>query len=80
MFEISAKNGLCDVILGSEEKTSGLGSALLTQFWCCKYGFVYYSNVQRTFKDGKIKSTVFTRPHAMKHHKIIGPTLKKRES
>ena len=22
MFEISAKNGLCDVILGSEEKTS----------------------------------------------------------
>ena len=24
MFEISAKNGLCDVILGSEEKTSDL--------------------------------------------------------
>ena len=25
MFEISAKNGLWDVILGSEEKTSDLG-------------------------------------------------------
>ena len=24
------------------------------QFWRCKYVFVYYSNVQRTFKDGKI--------------------------
>ena len=55
MFEISAKNGLCDVICGSEVKTFGFGSALFTQFWRCKYGFVYYSNVQRTFKDGKIK-------------------------
>ena len=54
MFEISPKNGLCDVILGSEEKTSDL-AAHFTQFWRCKYVFVYYSNVQRTFKDGKIK-------------------------
>ena len=54
MLEISAKNGLCDVILGSEVKT----------------GFVYYSNVQRTCKDVKIKSTVFTMPHATKRHKI----------
>ena len=54
MFEISAKNGLCDVILGSEEN-SRFGSALFTQFWRCKYGFVYYLNVQRTVKDGKIK-------------------------
>ena len=68
MFEISAKNGLRDVILGSEENFR-FGSALLTQFWRCKYGFVYYSNVQRTFKDDKIESTVFTRPHAMKRHK-----------
>ena len=42
-----------------------------------RYGFVYYSNFQPTFKDGKIKSTVFTRPHAMKHHKIMGPMLGK---
>ena len=28
MFEISAKNGLCDVILGSEEKTSDLAANL----------------------------------------------------
>ena len=26
IFEISAKNGLCDVILGSEEKTSDLAA------------------------------------------------------
>ena len=55
MLEISAKNGLRDVILGSEEKNFRFGSALFTQFWRCKYGLVYYSNVQRTFKDGKIK-------------------------
>ena len=71
MFEISAKKGLRDVILGSEEKKVRFGSALFTQFWRCKYGFVYYSNVQRTFKNDKIKSTVFTRPHAMKHYKLI---------
>ena len=29
MFEISAKNGLCDVILGSEEKPSDL----VAHFW-----------------------------------------------
>ena len=70
-FEISAKEGLRDVILGSEEKNFRFSSALFTQFWRCKYGFVYYSNVQRTFKDGKIKSTVFTRSHAMKRHTIM---------
>ena len=46
--------------LGKWSKNVGFGSALFTQFWRCKYGFVYYSNVHRTFKDGKIKSTVFT--------------------
>ena len=60
MFEISAKKGLCYVICGSEVKT-------------VKYGSVYYSNIQRTFKDGKIKWTVFTKPHAMKRHKSISP-------
>ena len=30
----------------------------------------------RTFKDGKIKSTVFTRPHAVKRHKAISPMLR----
>ena len=28
MFEISTKNGLCDVFLGREEKNFGFGSAL----------------------------------------------------
>ena len=62
-------------LLRQWRKNFSFGSALFTQCWCCKYGFVYYSNVQRTFKDGKIKSTVFTRPHAMKRHKSIGPML-----
>ena len=72
MFEISAKEGLCYVICGSEVKTS-IWQRTFTQFWRCKYGFVYYSNVQRTFKDGKIKSTVFTRPHAVKRHRFTYP-------
>ena len=80
MFEISAKEGLCDIIWGSEVKTSDLAAHFLTQFWCCKYGFVYYSNVQRTFKDGKIKSTVFTRPHAMRRHKSMSPMLRNGDS
>ena len=36
----------------------------------------YYSNVQRTFKDDKIKSAVFTRSHAMKRHKSMSPILR----
>ena len=44
-----------------------------TQFWRCKYGLVYFSNVQRTLLDGKIKSTVFTRSHAMTRHTIMSP-------
>ena len=57
-------------------KNFGFGSALFTQFWRCKYGFVYYSNVQRTFKDGKIKSTVFPRPYAIERHNIMSPMLR----
>ena len=74
MLEISAKNGLCGVIWRSQKLW--ICNALFTQFWRCKYDFVSYSNVPRTFKDGKIKSTVFTRPHAMKCHKIILPMLR----
>ena len=73
MFEISAKKGLCYVICGSEVKTSDLAAHFRTILALPKYDFVYYSNVQRTFKDGKIKSTVFTRPHAMKRHKFTSP-------
>ena len=47
MYEISDKNGLRDFILGSEEKNYRFSSALFTQFWRCKYCFVYYSNIQR---------------------------------
>ena len=70
MFEISAKKGLCYVICGSEVKTSDLAAhfhtILALQIRFCLL-------VQRTFKDGKIKSTVFTRPHAMKRHKFTSP-------
>ena len=77
MFEISAQNGLRH--FSQWRKKFGFGSALFTQFWRCKYGFVYYSNVQRTFNDGKIKSTVFTRRRVMKRHKSIGPMLRNGE-
>ena len=70
MFEISAKNGLCDVILGSEEKPSDLAAHFSPSSGAANT-FVYFSDVQRTFKDGKIKSTVFMRPHAMKRHKMM---------
>ena len=80
MFEISANKGLCDVIRGSEVKTSDLAAHFSRNFGAATtFLFRYYSNVQRTFKDGKIKSTVFTRPHAMKRHKSIGLTLRNGE-
>ena len=80
MFEISAKNSLCDVILGSEEKTSDFAVHFSRNSGAANTFFVYYSNVQRTFKDGKIKSTVFTKPHAMKRHKMMSPMLRNRDS
>ena len=55
MFEVSAKNGFCDVILGSEEKTLDLAAHFYT-ILALQMRFVYYSNVQQAFKDGKIKS------------------------
>ena len=53
MFEISAKKGLCYVICGSEVKTSDLAAHFHT-ILALQIDFVYYSNVQRTFKDDKI--------------------------
>ena len=73
------RNAYVTSFCGSEVKNFGFGSALFTQFWRCKYGFVYHSKVQRTFKDDKIKWTVFTRPHAMKRHKSISPMLRNRD-
>ena len=76
MFESFAQNGLRDVILGSEGKTSDLAAHFSRNSGAANMVlFTYYSNVQRTFKDGKIKLTVFTRRHAMKRHKSIGPML-----
>ena len=77
MFEISAKKGFCYVIWGSEVKTSDLAAHFSRNSGAANTVlFRYYSNVQRTFKDGKIKSTIFTRPHAMKRHMSIGPILR----
>ena len=73
MFEISAKKGLCYVICGSEVKTSDLAARFHTilalQIRFCLL-FKRSTNIQGS---GKIKSTVFTRPHAMKRHKFTNP-------
>ena len=79
MFEISAKKGLCYVTWGSEVKLRSwqrtFHAILALQPANTVLFTNYYSNVQRTFKDGKIKSTVFTRPHAMKRHKSMSRIL-----
>ena len=67
MIEISAKKGLCEVIRRSEVKTSGLAAHFSRNSGAANTVL----NVQRIMKDGKIKSTVFTSPHAMKRHKIL---------
>ena len=78
MFETSANKGLFDVIWGSEVKTSDLAAHFSHNSGAANT-FFYYSNVQQTFKDGNIKSTSFTRPHAIKRHKSIGPMLRNGE-
>ena len=72
MFEISAKKGLCYVICGSEVKTSDLAAHFRT-ILALQIRFCLLFKRSRTFKDGKIKSTVFTRPHAVKRHKFTNP-------
>ena len=81
MFEISAKNGLRDVILGCEGETSDLAAHFSRNSGAANTVLftIQISNFQRTFKDGKIKSAVFTRPHAMKRHKSIGPMFRNGE-
>ena len=73
MFEISAKKGLCYVICDSEVKTSDLAAhfhtILALQIRFCLL-FKRSTNIQGW---GKIKSTVFTRPHAVKRHKFTNP-------
>ena len=72
MFEISAKKGLCYVICGSKVKTSDLAAhfhtILALQIQFCLL-FKRSTNIQ----GWQIKSTVFTRPHAMKRHKFTSP-------
>ena len=45
-----------------------------------KFRYLKVQTFKRSFEDGKIKSTVFTRPHAMKRHKMISPMLRNRDS
>ena len=75
MFELSAKNGFCDVILGSEEKTSDLAAHFSRNSGAANTVLLTI----QTLMDDKIESTVFTRPHAMKRHKIILPMLRNGE-
>ena len=62
MFEISAKKGLCDVIWSSEVKTSDLAAHFSRHSGAANAVLFTIQTFQRTFKDDKIKSTVFTRP------------------
>ena len=62
--------------MGSEVKTLDLAAHFSRNSGAANTFFVYYSNFQRTLKDDKIKSTVFTRPHAMKRHKSTSPMLR----
>ena len=55
MLEISAKKGLCYVICGSEVKTSDLAAHFSRNSGAASSVLFTISNVQRTFKDGKIK-------------------------
>ena len=55
MIEISAKKGLCEVIRGSEVKTSGLAAHFSRNSGAANTVL----NVHRIMKDGKIKSTVY---------------------
>ena len=82
MYEISDKNGLRDFILGSEEKTSDLAAHFSRNSGAVNTVLftIQTFNDERTFKDGKIKSTVFTRPHAMKRHKSMSPIVKEWDS
>ena len=72
MFEISAKKGLCYVICGSEVKTSDLAAHFHT-ILALQIRFCLLFKRSTNIKDGKIKSTAFTRPHAMKRHKFTSP-------
>ena len=80
MFEISAKNGLCDVILGSEVKTSDLVAHFSRNSGAVNTVLFTIQTFNEHFKDDKIKSVVFTRPHAVKRHKIMSPMLRNRDS
>ena len=72
MFEISAKKGLCYVICGSEVKTSDLAAHFHT-ILALQIRFCLLFKRSTNIQDDKIKSTVFTRPHAMKRHKFTSP-------
>ena len=72
MFEISAKKGLCYVICGSEVKTSDLAAHFHT-ILALQIRFCLLFKRSMNIQGWKIKSTVFTRPHAVKRHKFTNP-------
>ena len=74
MFGISAKKCLCDVIWGSEVKSSDL-VAHFSRNSGAENTIVF--TIQTLNEHSRmVKLTVFTRLHAMKRRKSIGPMLR----
>ena len=78
MFEISAKEGICDIIWGSEVKTSDLAAHFSRNSGAANTVLFTIQTFNEHSRMAKLpKSTVFTRPHAMKRHNSTSPTYVK---
>ena len=83
MFEISAQDGLRDVILGSGGKTSDLAAHFSRNSGASTtvlFTIQTFNEHSRMANWQMAKSTVFTRPHAMKRHKSMSPMLRNGDS
>ena len=70
---------LSDVIWGSEVKTSDLAAHFSRNSGAADTVCLLLKR-STNIQTWQIKSTVFTRPHAMKRHKIMSPMLRNRDS
>ena len=78
MFEISANKGLCDVILGSEVKTSDLAAHFPRNSGAANTVSFTIQTFNEHSRMGKL-SQPYLRGH-MKRHKIMSPMLRNRNS
>ena len=75
MFKISAKKGLCDGILGSEVKPSDLAAHFSRNSGAANTILFTIQMFNEYSRMKKLRPNVFSRPHAMKRHKMMSPTL-----